>query len=43
VEVGIDCGGDAVLSRITALSCERLGLAPGHPVFAVIKTVALEG
>ncbi|WP_454852787.1 molybdenum ABC transporter ATP-binding protein [Rhizobium binxianense] len=43
VEIGIDCGGDAVLSRITALSCERLGLVPGLPVFAVIKTVALEG
>lgn len=43
MEIGIDCGGDAVLSRITDLSCERLGLVTGLPVFAVIKTVALEG
>jgi molybdate transport system ATP-binding protein len=42
VEIRLDCAGDAVLSRITALSCERLGLNPGMPAFAVIKTVALE-
>ncbi|MDR9764370.1 molybdenum ABC transporter ATP-binding protein [Rhizobium redzepovicii] len=42
VEIRIDCGGDAILSRITALSCERLDLRPGKTVFAVIKTVALE-
>ncbi|SCB61375.1 molybdate transport system ATP-binding protein [Rhizobium aethiopicum] len=43
VEIRLDCGGDAVLSRITALSCERLDLRPGKSVFAIIKTVALEG
>lgn len=42
VEIRLDCAGDAVLSRITALSCERLGLRPHMPAFAVIKTVALE-
>ncbi|ACI57142.1 molybdate ABC transporter, ATPase subunit [Rhizobium leguminosarum bv. trifolii WSM2304] len=42
VEIRIDCGGDTILSRITALSCERLDLRPGKTVFAVIKTVALE-
>ncbi|KKZ88807.1 molybdenum ABC transporter ATP-binding protein [Rhizobium phaseoli] len=42
VEIRLDCGGDAILSRITALSCERLDLRPGKTVFAVIKTVALE-
>ena len=42
VEIRLDCAGDAVLSRITALSCERLDLQPGMPAFAVIKTVALE-
>ncbi|OWV66945.1 molybdenum ABC transporter ATP-binding protein [Rhizobium sp. R339] len=42
VEIRIDCGGDAILSRITALSCERLDLRPGKTVFAVVKTVALE-
>ncbi len=38
----IACGGDHVHARITALSVERLGLAPGLPVHAVVKTVALE-
>ena len=42
IRLGVDCGGDIVLSRITALSGEKLGLLPGIPVFAVIKTVALE-
>ncbi|QPB19579.1 molybdenum ABC transporter ATP-binding protein [Rhizobium sp. 007] len=42
VEVQIDCGGDIILSRITALSVERLDLVPNKPVFAVIKTVALQ-
>ncbi|MBB3313881.1 molybdate transport system ATP-binding protein [Rhizobium sp. BK196] len=42
VEIRLDCTGDAVLSRITALSCERLGLYRGMPAFAVIKTVALQ-
>ena len=38
----IACSGDIVRARITALSVERLGLVPGLPVHAVIKTVALE-
>ena len=38
----IACGGDQVRARITALSVERLRLAPGLAVHAVIKTVALE-
>ena len=42
VEVEVDCGGDAILSRITQLSRERLALETGKPVYAVIKTVALE-
>ncbi|OHV75981.1 molybdenum ABC transporter ATP-binding protein [Rhizobium sp. LCM 4573] len=42
IRINIDCGGDIVLSRITAFSGERLGLHPGMAVFAVIKTVALE-
>lgn len=40
--VGVDCGGDLVLARITLLSVERLSLVIGTPVFAVIKTAALE-
>lgn len=42
LEIQVDCGGDAILSRITQLSSERLGLTIGTTVYAVIKTVALE-
>jgi molybdate transport system ATP-binding protein len=42
VRVRIRCGEDFVLARITALSAERLSLKLEEPVFAVIKTVALE-
>ncbi len=42
IDVLVDCGGDAILSRITSFSAERLGVRIGSPVFAVIKTVALE-
>lgn len=34
-------GGTRLLSRISRLSCERLGIAPGLPVFAQIKGVAM--
>ncbi|MBP2561604.1 molybdate transport system ATP-binding protein [Neorhizobium galegae] len=42
VRIRIRCGGDMVLARITALSADRLDLRLEKPVFAVIKTVALE-
>ncbi|MCD2180607.1 molybdenum ABC transporter ATP-binding protein [Rhizobium sp. GN54] len=42
ITVRIDCGGDIVHARVTALSGERLALHPGKTVFAVIKTVALD-
>lgn len=42
VRIRIRCGDDMLLARITALSVERLGLKLELPVFAVIKTVALE-
>jgi molybdate transport system ATP-binding protein len=42
VDVSVNCGGDVILSRITSFSVERKGLEVGMPVFAVIKTVALE-
>ncbi len=42
VDVTVDCGGDAILSRITSFSAERMALREGMPVFAIIKTVALE-
>ena len=42
VEVRLDCGGEALVARVTRYSAERLGLAPGVPVYALIKSVALD-
>jgi molybdate transport system ATP-binding protein len=42
VDVRLDCNGDALLARLTRYSVERLGLVPGAPVFALIKSVALD-
>lgn len=42
VEVALDCGGDRILARLTCYSAEALGLEPGRPVFAVIKSVAFD-
>jgi molybdate transport system ATP-binding protein len=41
VEILLDCGGDPLIARLTRRSSERLGLAVGHTVYAVIKSVAL--
>ncbi|WP_374331955.1 molybdenum ABC transporter ATP-binding protein [Aestuariivirga sp.] len=43
VNVRLDCGGSAVVSRITRRSAAALGLAPGTPAFAVVKTVSVSG
>ncbi len=40
--VTVDCGGDRLLARITRHSVEALGLAPGRPVFAVVKAVTFD-
>lgn len=37
----LDAGGERLLSRITRRSCERLALAPGAQVYALIKGVSL--
>ena len=42
VDVRVDCGGEALLARLTRYSVERLGLAPGTPVHALVKSVALD-
>ena len=42
VEVRIDCSGDALIARLTRYSVERLGLAPGANVYALVKSVALD-
>jgi molybdate transport system ATP-binding protein len=42
VEIRIDCNGEALLARLTRYSVERLELAPGTPVHALVKSVALD-
>ena len=42
VEVRLDCDGDVLIARLTRYSVQRLGLAPGTPVYALIKSVALD-
>lgn len=41
-DVRLDCNGAALLARITSKSVERLGLAPGKLVHAVVKSVSFE-
>lgn len=40
VELGLRCGEDRLLARITRRSLTHLGLEPGSACFAVLKTVA---
>jgi molybdate transport system ATP-binding protein len=42
VEIRVDCRGEALIARLTRFSVERLGLAPGTPVYALVKSVALD-
>jgi len=39
-DIRLDCNGAALIARLTAKSVERLRLAPGRPVYAVIKSVS---
>jgi molybdate transport system ATP-binding protein len=41
-EVRLDCNGAPLLARLTSKSVQRLALAPGRPVYAVIKSVSFE-
>ena len=41
-DVRLDCNGAALTARLTAKSVQRLALAPGRPVYAVIKSVSFE-
>jgi len=41
-DVLLDCNGATVAARLTTKSVQRLALAPGRPVFAVIKSVSFE-
>ena len=40
VEIRLDCHGVPLVARLTRLSLDRLGLAPGKTVFAVVKAVS---
>jgi len=42
-EVKVDLGAGAIVARITRDSVRRLALAPGQTVYAVIKSVAIDG
>jgi molybdate transport system ATP-binding protein len=42
-DLRLDCGGQAILARLTQRSVKRLGLSPGMTVYAVIKTVGFDG
>jgi molybdate transport system ATP-binding protein len=42
VEVRLDCGGEPLTARLTRYSVERLALAPGVAVHALVKSVALD-
>jgi molybdate transport system ATP-binding protein len=41
VDVALDLGGERLLARITRRSLGRLAIAPGRPIFAVLKSVAI--
>jgi len=43
LDVQLRLGDERLLARVTRRSGEALGLAPGREVFAVIKTVAIDG
>jgi len=43
VLVRLDAGGTPLLARITRRSADQLGIAPGLPLWAQIKAVALLG
>ncbi len=42
IEIKLDCGGDALVARLTRYSVERLALRAGTPVFAVVKSVSFD-
>jgi molybdate transport system ATP-binding protein len=42
-EVKVELGAGAIVARVTRDSVKRLGLVPGQPVYAVVKSVAIDG
>jgi molybdate transport system ATP-binding protein len=43
VDVQLEVAGDELLARITREAATDLGLEPGKPVWALLKTIAAEG
>ena len=42
MDVQLDCGGDSIVARVTRKSVAELGLRPGLPVHAIIKSIAFD-
>jgi molybdate transport system ATP-binding protein len=42
VDVRLDLNGAPLIARVTRLTIDRLGLQPGRPIYAVIKSIALD-
>jgi molybdate transport system ATP-binding protein len=42
LDAEVDCHGDRLTARITRVSAERLGLAPGRTVYAIVKALAFD-
>lgn len=41
-DVRVELSGETLLARVTRLTVDRLDLRPGRPVYAIIKTVAID-
>ncbi len=41
--IAIDIGGTLIMARVTTAAARELGLAPGLPVWALVKSVSLRG
>ncbi|MBB4039260.1 molybdate transport system ATP-binding protein [Microvirga flocculans] len=42
MDVQLDCGGDRLVARVTRKSVAELGLTPGLPIHAIIKSIAFD-
>ncbi|MBN1237212.1 MAG: TOBE domain-containing protein, partial [Gammaproteobacteria bacterium] len=42
VAVAVDVGGETLLAQVTRDAVTRLSISPGAPVFALIKSVAID-
>ena len=40
--IRVACGGTHLAARVTCRSADELGLVPGRPVFAIVKSVSLD-